>query len=83
MTPSDGCVNYPISQSLLRNGDRDRLIRLYHDQLEPSQRSWDRDLLAAHLPELAVEATSARLRGMLSDRASDARRFRSSRGRGV
>jgi hypothetical protein len=68
-------VNFPICQSLLRNGDRDRLIRLFRDHLDFSQRSWDRELLAAHLPELADHASSARLRSLLSDRDTDSRRF--------
>jgi hypothetical protein len=68
-------INFPISQSILRNGDRDRLIRLYHDHLDSSQRSWDRELLAANLPDLAEHASSARLRNLLCDRDSDSRHF--------
>ena len=68
-------VKYPISQALLRNGDRDRLIRLYREHLDSSQRSWDREFLAAHLPEIADHASSACLRNLLSDRDSDSRRF--------
>src|SRR5262249_2005561 len=69
-------INYPICQSLLRNGDRDRLVRLFRDHLEESQRSWDRELFGAHLPDLADRASSARLRALLVDRdAIDSRRF--------
>jgi hypothetical protein len=69
-------VHYPICQSILRKGDCARLMTLYRDRLkESAQRSWDRDLFAAHLPELADHASSARLRNLLSDRDSDPRRF--------
>ena len=69
-------INYPICQSILRNGDRERLVRLYRDHLEATQRSWDRELLAAHLPDLADKASSARLRALLANRdAADSRRF--------
>ena len=73
--PNTKYINFPISQALLRDGDRDRLAHLYRDHLEVSQRSWDRELLAAHLPELACHSTGKRLKELLGDRDTDANRF--------
>ena len=73
--PNTKYIHFPISQALLRDGDRDRLTHLYRDHLESSQRSWDRELLTAHLPDLSGFATGKRLKEMLSDRDTDATRF--------
>lgn len=73
--PNTKYINFPISQALLRDGDRERLAHLYRDHLDVSQRSWDRELLAAHLPELACHSTGKRLKELLSDRDTDANRF--------
>src|SRR5262249_42532244 len=40
--PNTKYINFPISQALLRDGDRERLANLYRDHLDVSQRSWDR-----------------------------------------
>ncbi len=73
--PNTKYIHFPISQALLRDGDRDRLAHLYRDHLDASQRLWDRELLTAHLPDLAGHATGKRLKAVLSDRDTDALRF--------
>jgi hypothetical protein len=73
--PNTKYINYPVSQSLLRKGDRERLAGLFRSQMDADQRNWDRDLLAAYLPDLAEHASSKRLRELLSDRDSDPLRY--------
>lgn len=55
-------INYPISQTLLRNADKDRIRRLFHSKrwLE----AWDSETLFSHV-QLSSEGLSSHLRNNL------------------
>jgi hypothetical protein len=69
--------NYPISQALLRKGDKVRLARWFREQERSGaldHRSCDRDILAVRLPELGKTLGSVRLRQLFQN-TEDHRRF--------
>jgi hypothetical protein len=68
--------NYPISQALLRKGDKVRLAKWFREceRDRTLTRHCDRDLLASQLPEIAPSLTAARIKRLLLD-ISDARHF--------
>jgi hypothetical protein len=61
--------NYPISQALLRKGDKVKLARWFREQVRSGllNQLTDRDLLAFHLREQAGTLNSSRLRQVLQD----------------
>ncbi|HEY9694170.1 MAG TPA: hypothetical protein V6D15_18355 [Oculatellaceae cyanobacterium] len=57
-------INYPISQSLLRRADKERLQRLFDDQQWTAQ--WDAMILFAHV-RLQAQGLSRHLQELLTD----------------
>jgi len=73
----DKYINYPLSQALLRRGDRVRLIRFFREQEKKGHlsRCLDPELLAGRLREASDALPSQYLRHLLLD-DSDPARFR-------
>jgi hypothetical protein len=63
----DKNINYPLSQAILRQGDKARLARWFREQERSGalNRFCDRDLLAVRLRDLTPSLPSARLRDLL------------------
>jgi hypothetical protein len=68
--------NYPISQAILRKGEKIRLAKWFREceRAQTLTRHCDRDLLAAQIPDAAASLTAARLKRLLVER-SDSHRF--------
>jgi len=68
-------VNYPLSQALLREGDRERLERIFRDEEKAVRlrRNWDRDRLVAWLRRDAPQFTSRHLRELATE--TESRRY--------
>jgi hypothetical protein len=74
--PKQKYSNYPISQALLRMGEKMRLAKWFREceRSRTLTRHCDRDLLASQLPQLVDTLTAGRVKRLLLD-TSDMRRF--------
>jgi hypothetical protein len=68
-------INYPLSQALLREGDKERLERRFREEEKTGKlsRTWDRDKLGTWLRGYSLQFSSKYLRELIME--SDPRRY--------
>jgi len=68
-------INYPLSQALLRKGDKERLEHIFRREEKASKlgRNWDRDMLGTWLRGCGLQFSSKHIKDLIQE--TDPRRY--------